>query len=239
MKPMRWGVLLVLALAVWISWGAIQPDQAEAQTLGSRVIKRGMVGDDVKALQNSLKVLGYQVGAVDGIYGGQTLFSVKAFQKDFKLVADGVVGSGTIKALQGAKARQWRRSTTSRGASRGQSVSREDLTLLARVAFSEARGESYQGQVAVVAVVLNRLKDSRFPKTIKGIVFEPWAFTAVNDGQFWLEPNATAYKAAQDAVNGWEPTGGAVYYYNPAKTTNKWIWSRPVLKTIGKHIFAK
>ncbi|MHB8172031.1 MAG: spore cortex-lytic enzyme [Thermincolia bacterium] len=239
MKPLRGGVLLVLALGIWLSWGFVQPGQSEAQAIGSRVINQGTRGDDVRTLQSSLKTLGYQVGAIDGVYGGQTRAGVIAFQKDFKLVADGIVGSGTVKALQGATARKWRNTTVSRGSSRGLSVNRENLTLLARVAFSEARGESYEGQVAVVAVALNRLKDSRFPKTIKGIVFQPWAFTAVNDGQFWLDPNATAYKAAQDAVNGWDPTGGAVYYYNPVKATNKWIWSRPVIKTIGKHVFAK
>jgi len=239
MKPLRLGAIVALVLALWFSWGIIQPAQAEAQALGSRVIKQGMRGNDVKTLQNSLKTLGYKIGAVDGVYGSQTLMGVKAFQKDFKLVADGIVGPNTVKALQGAIARKWNRSGVSRGISRGSTISREDLTLLARVAFSEARGESYEGQVAVVAVVLNRLKNPNFPKTIKGIIFEPWAFTAVIDGQFWMAPDATAYKAAQDAVNGWDPTGGALYYYNPAKTTNKWIWSRPVVKTIGKHIFAK
>lgn len=132
--------------------------------------------------------------------------------------------------------------TTSRppAASRDGTVraSRDDIMLLARLVYSEARGELYVGQVAVVAVVLNRVRDSRFPNTISGVIFQPGAFTAVSDGQFWLTPNATAIQAAEDALAGWDPTGGALYYWNPARTTNSWIWSRPVIAAYGRHLFA-
>lgn len=118
-------------------------------------------------------------------------------------------------------------------------LSAEELELLAKIVYGEARGESYEGQVAVAAVVLNRVKDPNFPNTIKGVIYQPGAFTAVTDGQFYLTPNETAYKAAKDAAAGWDPTGGALYYWNPATTTNKWIWSKPITTQIGSHVFAK
>jgi Cell wall hydrolyses involved in spore germination len=118
-------------------------------------------------------------------------------------------------------------------------LSQNDINLMARAVYGEARGEPYIGQVAVAAVILNRLESPSFPNTISGILFEPGAFTCVADGQIWLTPNQTAYKAVRDALNGWDPTGGALYYFNPATATSKWIWSRPQLKRIGKHIFCK
>jgi len=118
-------------------------------------------------------------------------------------------------------------------------LSAEELELLAKIVYGEARGESYEGQVAVAAVVLNRVKNPNFPNTIKGVIYQPGAFTAVTDGQFYLTPNETAYKAAKDAAAGWDPTGGALYYWNPATTTNKWIWSKPITTQIGSHVFAK
>lgn len=123
-------------------------------------------------------------------------------------------------------------------ASRAGSNYREDLDLLAHVVYAEARGEPYAGQVAVAAVVLNRLKDARFPKTVRDVIFEPWAFTCVTDGQFFLTPNSTAYNAARDALAGWDPSGGALYYWNPAYADNSWVWSRPIITTIGSHVFA-
>jgi len=119
------------------------------------------------------------------------------------------------------------------------SASSRDLDLLARAVFSEGRGESYEGQVAIAAVILNRLNHPDFPKSIAGIIYQPGAFSAVDDGQINLKPDATAYKAAQAALSGWDPTGGAIYYWNPAKSTNKWVWSRPIVKRIGNHVFAK
>lgn len=118
-------------------------------------------------------------------------------------------------------------------------LSAQDLDLLAKVVYGEARGESHLGKVAVAAVILNRVKSPSFPNTIKGVIFQPGAFTAITDGQFYLQPDAAAYKAAQDAAGGWDPSGGALYYWNPAKTTNKWIWSKPIITQIGSHVFAK
>jgi len=121
----------------------------------------------------------------------------------------------------------------------GYNFTQEELNLMAQAVYSEARGESYTGQVAIAAVILNRLESSEFPNDIKGVIFQPWAFTAVHDGQFWLAPNATAMRAVRDAINGQDPTGGALYYWNPATATNKWVWTRPVITTIGKHVFAR
>lgn len=119
------------------------------------------------------------------------------------------------------------------------SVNQNEMQMLAQLVYSEARGESFKGQVAVAAVALNRLQSKDFPNTLKGVIFEPYAFTAVDDGQYWLSPNKTAYRAAWEAVRGWDPTNGALYYFNPATATSKWIWSRPQVVQIGKHIFAK
>lgn len=175
-----------------------------------------------KQIQQKLKDLGYYSGSVDGIYGGATRRAVIAFQKANGLTADGVAGPKTIAAL-GLNFN----STTS-----------SDLYLLAKCVHAEARGEPYVGQVAVAAVILNRVKDAAFPNTISGVIYQPWAFTAVNDGQINLEPNSTAYQAAQDALNGWDPTYGCLYYYNPTTATSKWIFSRQTVVTIGKHVFA-
>ena len=175
-----------------------------------------------KQIQQRLKDLGYYSGSVDGIYGNATRNAVVAFQKANGLTADGVAGPKTIAAL----------------GLNFNSVTSSDLYLLAKCVHAEARGEPYVGQVAVAAVILNRVKDAAFPNTISGVVYQPWAFTAVNDGQINLEPNSTAYQAAQDALNGWDPTYGCLYYYNPVTATSKWIFSRQTVVTIGKHVFA-
>lgn len=175
-----------------------------------------------KQIQQKLKDLGYYSGSVDGIYGNATRNAVVAFQKANGLTADGVAGPKTIAAL----------------GLNFNSVTSSDLYLLAKCVHAEARGEPYVGQVAVAAVILNRVKDAAFPNTIPGVIYQPWAFTAVNDGQINLEPNSTAYQAAQDALNGWDPTYGCLYYYNPVTATSKWIFSRQTVVTIGKHVFA-
>lgn len=175
-----------------------------------------------KQIQQKLKDLGYYFGSVDGIYGNATRNSVVAFQKANGLTADGVAGPKTIAAL----------------GLNFNSVTSSDLYLLAKCVHAEARGEPYVGQVAVAAVILNRVKDAAFPNTISGVIYQPWAFTAVNDGQINLEPNSTAYQAAQDALNGWDPTYGCLYYYNPVTATSKWIFTRQTVVTIGKHVFA-
>lgn len=120
-----------------------------------------------------------------------------------------------------------------------QGFSQNDIQLMANAVYGEARGEPYEGQVAVAAVILNRLNSPAFPNTIAGVIFEPRAFTAVADGQIWLTPNETAKKAVLDAINGWDPSGNALYYFNPDTATSAWIWTRPQIKKIGKHIFCK
>lgn len=179
-----------------------------------------------KAVQQKLKELGYYKGSVDGVYGSGTRSAVIAFQKANGLTADGIVGAKTAKAL---------------GISLGtqqSSQSSSDLYVLAKCVYAEARGEPYEGQVAVAAVILNRVKSPDFPNTIAGVVYQPWAFTAVNDGQINLEPDQTAYSAARDAMNGWDPTYGCLYYYNASTATSKWIFSRTTVVTIGNHVFA-
>ena len=179
-----------------------------------------------KAIQQKLKNLGYYKGNIDGIIGSQSLKAIKKFQKDYGLTVDGIVGKNTAKALGITL------STTS------SNQSSSDLYLLAKCVYAEARGEPYEGKVAVAAVILNRVKSSEFPNTIAGVIYQPYAFTAVSDGQINLEPDKSAYNAARDAMNGWDPTYGCLFYYNPAKTTSKWIYSRQVVTTIGDHVFA-
>lgn len=198
----------------------------------------GTRGNDVAQVQRRLKSWGYYKGAVDGVYGARTFAAVKLFQRKNGLRADGVVGPAT-KAALGLPATDRRVVSGSYKASRGGVSPRDDVYLLARLIYGEARGEPYIGKVAVGAVVMNRVRHPSFPKTIAAVIFQPGAFDAVDDGQIWLTPDAESIKAARDAINGWDPTGGAIYYYNPAKTTSRWIWSRPILTKIGKHIFAR
>lgn len=193
--------------------------------------KYGSRGSEVTQIQTKLKRWGYYKGNIDGIYGSQTVEAVKYFQRKNGLAVDGIAGKNTLAAMGIYN-------SSSSGSSSGASNS-SDLNLLARLIYGEARGESYTGQVAVGAVVLNRVKSSSFPNTIAGVIYEKGAFDAVSDGQINLSPNSTAKKAAQDALNGWDPSYGAVYYFNPATATNKWIWSRPMTVTIGNHRFCK
>lgn len=195
--------------------------------------KYGSRGEEVRAIQTKLKRWGYYTGSVDGIYGSQTLAAVKSFQKKNGLVVDGIAGKNTLEAM-GIFSSSSSSSSSSSGA-----TSSSDLNLLSRLVYGEARGEPYTGQVAVAAVVLNRVKSSSFPNTIAGVIYQSGAFDVVSDGQINLTPNETAKKAAQDALNGWDPSYGAIYYFNPSTATNKWIWSRPLTVTIGKHRFCK
>ena len=192
--------------------------------------KYGSRGDEVTQIQTKLKRWGYYNGNIDGIYGSQTQEAVKYFQRKNGLTVDGIAGSATLKAM-GIY------SSSSSGSS--SSTNSNDLNLLARVVYGEARGEPYAGQVAVAAVTLNRVKSSSFPNTLAGVVYQSGAYDAVRDGQINLTPDSTAKKAAQDAMNGWDPSYGAIYYFNPATATNKWIWSRPMTVTIGNHRFCK
>ncbi len=187
--------------------------------------KIGSRGQEVTNIQTRLKNWGYYNWSVDGIYGWRTANAVKEFQRKNGLTADGIAGPATLAKI---------------GLPTGQSTSSSnDVTLLAMVINGEARGESYEGQVAVGAVVLNRVRHSSFPNTIAGVIYQPGAFTAVDDGQINKVIESSCFNAARDALNGWDPTGGAIYYYNPRTATNAWIRSRPIIKTIGKHVFCK
>ena len=198
--------------------------------------KYGSRGEEVRTIQTKLKRWGYYKGNVDGIYGSQTLEAVKYFQRKNGLTVDGIAGTKTLQAMG-----IYNSSGNSSGSSNNSSSSTNsnDLNLLSRLVYGEARGEPYTGQVAVAAVVLNRVKHSSFPNTIAGVIYQKGAFDVVSYGQINLTPNDTAKKAAQDALNGWDPTNGAIYYFNPSTATNKWIWSRPMTVTIGKHRFCK
>ena len=185
--------------------------------------KRGSTGTEVRNIQTRLKNWGYLNGRVDGIYGAKTEEAVKSFQRKNGLTPDGIAGPATLAKIG---------LPTSSNSSYSSNV-----TLLARVISGEARGESYEGQVAIAAVILNRVKHSSFPNSIAGVVYQENAFTAVSDGQINITPSQSCYNAARDALNGWDPTGGAIYYYNPVTATSSWIRSRKIIKTIGKHVF--
>ena len=195
--------------------------------------KRGSYGSEVTAIQKKLKNWGYYTGSVDGIYGSRTETAVRYFQRKNGLVVDGIAGKNTLAAM-GIQS-----SSSSPASSSVGGYSSSDLNLIARAVYGEARGEPYTGQVAVAAVILNRVRDSRFPKTVAGVVYQAGAFDVVADGQINLTPNDTAYKAVRDAVNGWDPTYGCLYYYNPRTATNKWIRSLPISTTIGSHVFCR
>ena len=203
-------------------------DYSEKTASADVLSKLGSRGEEVRKIQQKLKNWGYYTGSVDGIYGTKTRDAVKYFQRKNGLTVDGIAGKKTLAAMG--------ISSSSSSSSSG-SYSSNDIYLLAKVIGAEARGESYTGQVAVGAVVLNRVKHSSFPDTISGVVYQSGAFSCVTDSNWNTTPNDTAKKAAQDAINGWDPSGGAIYYYNPAKTSNAWIRQRPVIETIGSHIF--
>ena len=196
----------------------------ELQTLS----KYGSRGDEVTTIQTKLKRWGYYNGSIDGIYGTKTVEAVKYFQRKNGLTVDGIAGNQTLKAMGIYSSTS---STTSNSSS--------NVSLLSKLIYAESRGEPYSGQVAVGAVCMNRVKSSSFPNTLSGVIYQKGAFDAVSDGQINLTPDSTAKKAAQDAINGWDPSYGAIYYFNPSTATNKWIWSRPVTVTIGKHRFCK
>lgn len=189
--------------------------------------KTGSRGSEVRQIQTKLKNLGYYSGIVDGIYGTNTKNAVIKFQKSCGLKADGIAGPQTLLYLG-----------LGSSASSSSGLSSNEIYLLAKVIEGEARGESYTGQVAVGAVILNRVDHSSFPDSISGVVYQSGAFDCVYDSNWSVEPSTTARKAAQDAINGWDPTGGAIYYYNPAKTSNQWIRTRTVVTVIGRHYFA-
>lgn len=204
-------IILVLVFTVF----AVQP--AALSKVGSR-------GSEVSNIQTRLKELGYFNDRVDGIFGSRTKEALIAFQRDRGLTADGIAGKNTLEAL----------GVTPSG---GGSWTDSEINLLAQLISAEARGEPYAGQVAVGAVVLNRVEHPSFPDSLSGVIYERGAFSCLDDGQFYEPIASSAYSAARDAINGMDPSGGAIYYYNPVTATNKWIRSRPVIATIGKHIF--
>ncbi len=188
----------------------------------------GSRGSEVRNIQTRLKEWGYYKGNIDGIYGTATKKAVISFQKKHGITADGVCGPKTLELI---------------GLPSGQSnsgyngYSSSDYRLLARLISAEARGEPYMGQVAVGAVVLNRIEHPSFPNSISGVIYQKGAFSCIDDGQFNVAVADSAYSAARDALNGLDPSSGAIYYFNPSTATSSWIWSRPLIKVIGKHRF--
>ncbi|MGI6031292.1 MAG: spore cortex-lytic enzyme [Eubacteriales bacterium] len=221
--------VVLLTLTLLLAAGCQQAQQDAVETA---VITLGSRGETVRVIQKKLTNWGYFNGTIDGIYGEQTRKAVIYFQQKNGLQADGVVGPKTLAAL----GIQEDGSAQTGGT---QSVSASDRNLLARVINGEARGEPFTGQVAVGAVILNRVEHPSFPNTIAGVVYQPLAFTAVADGQIDAEMEESCYRAADMALSGADPSGGAIYYYNPKTATSQWIYSRPVIKTIGSHVFAK
>ena len=216
-------VLLMLLVVTFVTTLMMQYNEVQALS------KYGSRGSEVRTIQGKLKRWGYYTGNVDGIYGSLTVAAVKRFQQKNGLKVDGIAGTQTLNAMGIMQ-------SSSSGSS---SSSSSNVNLLARAIYGEARGEPYTGQVAVGAVIMNRVRSSKFPNTIAGVIYQSGAFDAVSDGQINLQPDATARKAAQDALNGWDPSYGAIYYFNPNTATNDWIWSRPMTVTIGKHRFCK
>ncbi|HIU91200.1 MAG TPA: spore cortex-lytic enzyme [Candidatus Fimimonas merdipullorum] len=195
--------------------------------VNAAAVKVGSRGEVVRTIQTKLKRWGYYTGGVDGIFGAKTKAAVQFFQRRNGLTADGIVGAATARAM----------GVSLKGTSSSAGTTNSDLYLMSCCIYGEARGESYTGKVAVAAVILNRVKSASFPNSISGVIYQKGAFTCVDDGQINMGTNDECTRAAQDALNGWDPTGGALYYFNPVTATSKWIWSRPQLVTIGKHIF--
>lgn len=226
--------VVILALVIFQIYGGSEAKVSAANRYNMfaapRTLYWGATGDDVRTVQDKLSRWGYYDGNVDGEFGAGTYRAVRRFQEKNGLNVDGAVGPATYKAL----------GISGSGGNQGsaQGINREsDEYLMAQAIHGEARGEPYVGKVAVGAVILNRTTDPAFPNTIAGVIYQPLAFTAVADGQINLTPDKDSLKAARDALNGWDPTYGCLYYWNPATATSKWIWSRQVTLKIGKHWF--
>ncbi len=214
-------VILIIISLLFAYISILKKDEVKALS------KYGSKGSEVTTIQTKLKRWGYYTGTIDGVYGSKTVEAVKKFQRKNGLTVDGIAGTKTLQAM-GIYSKSSNNTSSS-----------SDLNLLSRLVYGEARGEPYSGQVAVAAVVLNRVKSSSFPNTVAGVIYQSGAFDAVGDGQINMSPDSTAKKAAQDALNGWDPSYGAIYYFNPSTATNRWIWSRPLTVVIGKHRFCK
>ena len=236
----RLALSLVAIMLAAMLWGLAEPvrvpDTAEAQARPT--LHWGSTGSNVRLVQWKLQSWGYYRGPIDGVFGTQTSQAVRRFQARNGLNADGLVGPSTWAALgfgSAAPAAARARAVASRGVSRS-----ENVDLLARVVAAEAEGEPYSGQVAVAATILNRVRNPRFPNTLSGVIFQPHAFESVTNGLIWRRtPSATSYRAARDALNGYDPTYGAIFFWNPSKPVNPWIWSRSIITQIGSHVFAR
>ncbi|PGM56128.1 spore cortex-lytic enzyme [Bacillus sp. AFS053548] len=245
----------------------------QVDAFSSQVLSRGSTGQDVKELQERLIFIGFLDDKPDGVFGWNTYWALRNFQKEFGMKVDGIAGTKlkekltkATKNYKGSTANNTANNNTSNNnasnnkpakpntnkpnnsnakpnnkpiANAPNGYTDNDIKLMANAVYGESRGEPYIGQVAVAAVILNRLTNASFPNSIAGVIYQPGAFTAVADGQINLTPNAQAKKAVIDAINGWDPTTGCIYYYNPKTATNQWIRGRPIILTIGQHIFCK
>ena len=227
---MRRATAMTAAVMLALAMVLVAPAQAAV------VLDIGSRGENVRKVQQRLIEWGYLSGSADGTFGAKTQAAVKQFQRKYGLTADGRVGPATAAkmgiTLSGSGG------SSSSGSAATASIVSSDHRLLSKLVYAEARGEPYKGQVAVAAVVLNRVKSSSFPNTISGVIYQKGAFSCVNDGQINLSPDNDAIRAARDAMNGWDPTGGCLYYYNPKITSDKWIRTRSVKTVIGNHSFA-
>lgn len=255
---MKQSALLLLLIAVFTF---TLPNAYHA--FSNQVVQRGANGDDVIELQARLQYIGYYTGVIDGKFGYGTYWALRNFQEQYGLPVDGLLGEQTKKKLvnvsnydekfvkeQIRKGNQFTHygnqpleEQVKKGGGSPQQVqtppkyTEQDIQLMANAVYGEARGEPYEGQVAVAAVILNRVEHPDFPDSVGGVIFQPGAFTAVDDGQIYLTPNERAKEAVIDAMNGWDPSENAIYYFNPQTATSKWIWSRPQIKKIGLHVF--
>lgn len=250
-RPVKWLVAFLLVAGLLTTAAVLSPARSDA--FSKQIVKVGAQGQDVREMQGRLKLLGFYTGKVDGVFGWRSYWALRNFQYEFGLNVDGVLGPKTKLKLYNAT-KHYKPTAEELGVPQtaqpagpqqkqthyaAKGISSNDLKLMANAVYGESRGEPYIGQVAVAAVILNRTKSPSFPNTPAAVIFEPRAFTAVADGQIWLTPNETASRAVQDALKGWDPTGGALYYFNPDTATSGWIWSRPQIKKIGKHIFCR
>lgn len=241
----RWAIAMALLITQLIlacapavrqgdAAGAADPSEPEAvavQAATRRTLYWGTRGSDVRQVQSRLRAWGYYRGPVDGRFGALTSRAVRYFQWKNGLRVDGLVGPRTWAALG--------LPTRARPAARQTAARRPNEYLLAQLVRAEAGGEPYEGQVAVAAVILNRIEHEAFPDTLAGVIYQPLAFESVANGTIYQPPTQENLRAARDALNGWDPTHGALYFWNPAKPVSKWIWSRQIIKRIGRHVFAR
>lgn len=227
---------LIVALIISIVVATLG-EQHSTEAFTNQVLRRGATGEDVIELQSRLEYIGYYKGSIDGVFGWETHWAVRSYQEAFGMKVDGIVGEKTKQKL--LKSTKYTAKDTDTSTNVPSGYSQNDINLMANAVYGESRGEPYEGQVAVAAVILNRVEHSSFPNSVSSVIYQPGAFTAVADGQINLTPNDVAKKAVMDALSGWDPTGNCIYYFNPKTATSEWIWGRPQVITIGQHIFCK